>query len=224
MKKSKEQDLWSPTLERVFKRFKTPWDVQVYLNKLKYNAGEGCSSPESVIKKGKAHCAEGAFFAAAALRFVGYKPLLVYILANPNDDDHFIALFKRNNRWGAVSKSNYSFLRYREPVYKSIRELVMSYFEAYFNCIGQKTMRAYTLPVNLERFDNHKWMTTDKDISFIGDYYDTVKQFKVLDKKMIRSLSPVDKELLKGSLLHSDKKGLFKPKKIRVIKMKTNKY
>lgn len=219
MRKSNEQELWSPALLRVFKKFKTPWDIQLYLNGLEYNPGDNTSSPEQVIMKKKAHCAEGAFFAAASLRFLGYKPLVLYLTAW-NDDDHFVALFKRNNRWGAISKSNYTVLRYREPVYKSIRELAMSYFEGYMNSIGQKTMRAYTVPVNLERFDKGNWMGTKRDLEFVADYFDNVKKFKVLDKKMISSLSPVDKELLEGALLRADKKGLFKPRET----IKTNKY
>lgn len=202
---------WSPGLENLFSTFKTPWDVQLYLNKLKYNPGDNTKSPEQVIKVQTAHCAEGAFFAAAALRYLGYKPLVLYFTAW-NDDDHFIALFRRNNCWGAVSKSNYSVLRYREPVYKSIRELAMSYFEGYMNSIGQKTMRGYSPPVNLSRFDKDDWMTTKRDLEFIGDYFDEVKQLKVLDKRMISSLSPVDNDLLEGVLLRADKTGLFKPK------------
>ena len=212
-------ELWSPTLVKVFSKFKTPWDIQLYLNRLKYNPGDNTKSPEQVIGVQTAHCAEGAFFAAAALRFLGHKPLVLYFTAW-NDDDHFIALFRRNNRWGAVSKSNSSVLRYREPVYKSIRELAMSYFEGYMNSIGQKTMRAHTAPVNLEKFDKDNWMSTRRDLEFVADYFDNVKQLKVLDKKMVSSLSPVDKELLKGSLLFSDKRGLFKPRKTT----KTHKY
>ena len=213
VKKKRDKELWSPLLVKVFKNFKTPNDIQLYLNKLKYNSVCEFSSPEQVIKNKKANCTEGAFLGAAALRFLGFKPLVTYILASPNDDDHFLAVFKRNDCWGAVSKSNYSVLRYREPVYKNLRELVMSYFDAYFNSIGQKTMRAYTVQVNLERFDKYNWMTTKKDVSFIGDYFDTVKQYEVLDKRIIRSLSPVDEELLEGALMHSDRSGLFKPKK-----------
>jgi hypothetical protein len=212
-KKNIKKELWSPTLIKVFSKFKSPHDVQAYLDKLKYNTTKKFKSPEMVIRKKSAYCSEGAFFAAAALRFLGYKSLLLYMLANPNDDDHFLALFKQNNCWGAVSKSNFTVLRYREPVYKSIRELVMSYFDFYYNSLGQKTLRAYTAPVNLERFDEHNWMTTHKDIAFIGDYFDEIKQYRVLDKKMIHSLSRVDQGLLKGGLLGSAKAGLFKPKK-----------
>ncbi len=133
MRKRKESDLWSPPLKRVFKKFKGPHDIQLYLNKLKYNSKYECLSPEMVIKKKTAHCTEGVFFAAAALRYLGFEPFVLYILASRNDDDHFVALFRKNGRWGAVSKSNFTVLRYREPVYKSIRELAMSYFDMFFN-------------------------------------------------------------------------------------------
>jgi hypothetical protein len=213
MRKINEPDLWSPALKNVFKKFKKPHDIQLYLNKLKYNSKYECSSPEMVVKKKRAHCTEGVFFAAAALRYLGFEPLVLFILASYNDDDHFIALFRRNGFWGAVSKSNYTVLRYREPVYKNVRELAMSYFDMFFNSLGRKTMRAYSVPVNLRSFDKYKWMTTQKDIAFISNYFDKVKHYKIVDKKMIHSLSHVDKELLKGGLLGSNKEGLFKPKK-----------
>lgn len=214
-KKSNGRELWSPALKRVLEKFKKPHDIQLYLNNLKYNPKAECGSPEMVIKKKKAHCTEGVFFAAAALRYLGYEPLVLYLLASRNDDDHFIALFRKNGRWGAVSKSNFTVLRYREPVYKTVRELAMSYFDMFFNSLGRKTMRAYAVPVNLRRFDGYHWMTTHEDIGFISDYFDKIKHNEILNTKMIHSLSPVDKDLVKAGMLGSNKAGLFKAKKKR---------
>lgn len=165
-----------------------------------------------MIKERKANCFEGAIFAAAALRQLGHKPLLVDI-RSWNDDDHVIAVFKKHRCWGAVAKSNFTVLRFREPVYRSIRELVMSYFDVYFNAIGQKTMRSYSLPLDLSQFDNRSWMTTDEDLEYIGDKLDKIKHIRVMTPAMIRSLNLADKDLVKAGLLGAKKEGLFKPKK-----------
>lgn len=219
--KKKKEVLWDKNEIKLFKSFKNPYDIQLYLNKLKYNPKNECKSPRRVIKEGTAHCTEGAFFAAAALRFLGYEPLVVYMIAH-NDDDHLIAVFKKDSFWGAVAKSNYTVLRYREPVYRSIRELVMSYFDFFFNTLGEKTLRAYTIPLNLKKFDKYNWMTTDEDISFIADHLDRIKRYKILDKKQISSLNPVDKSLLKAGLFGSVKEGLFKPIKTKCLSRSTS--
>ena len=158
-----------------------------------------------------ANCFEGALFAAAVLRMLGHKPLIVDLMAH-NDDDHVIAIFKQNNLFGAVAKSNTTTLRFREPVYRSVRELVMSYFDFYFNTLGDKSLRSYSNPVNLSKFDKNNWMTTEKDLEFIGDYPFTIKHNIILDAKSIRNLSPADKEVLEICFIGSDPKGLFKPK------------
>ena len=110
-------------------------------------------SPRLVLRNNKCHCIEGAIFAALALRFHGYKPLVVDLTASKDDFDHVIAVFKKDGKWGAISKTNHAVLRYREPVYKSIREIVMSYFHEYANDDGKRTLRSFSLPVNLSRFD-----------------------------------------------------------------------
>jgi hypothetical protein len=152
-----------------------------------------------------------SFNAAAALRYLGFKPLVVDMLAQ-NDDDHVIAVFRRNGCWGAVAKSNFTTLRYREPVYRTIRELVMSYFDFYFNTLGDKSLRSYSRPVNLSRFDKYEWMTTDADLEFIGDYLTTVTHYKVLTPAMIRSLAVADDVVMNASLNGALPEGLFKPK------------
>ena len=132
-----------------------------------------------MIRKRSAHCFEGALFAAAALQFIGYKPLIVDMRA-VNDDDHVIAVFKEDGHWGAVAKSNFTSLRYREPVYRSLRELVMSYFDFFFNTNGYKSLRSYSLPFDLSAFESRKWTTTDEDLEYIGDKLESLRHFPVV--------------------------------------------
>ncbi|MBI5729517.1 MAG: hypothetical protein HY963_00105, partial [Ignavibacteriales bacterium] len=143
-----------------------------------------------------------------------HKPLIVDLVAE-NDDDHVIAIYKRNNCFGAVAKSNTTVLRFREPVYRSLRELIMSYFDFYFNTIGEKSLRSYSNPVNLSRFDKYDWMTTDDDLEFIGDYLYTIKHKKIVSTKSLRSLNTADDDLINLCFSGSIEDGLFKPKKSR---------
>jgi hypothetical protein len=193
------------------KQFKKPHDIQLFLNSLRYNPDKGTNSPGKVLRMQKANCFEGALFAAAALRVLGYTPLIVDIMS-VNDDDHIIALFKHNNCYGAVAKSNTTTLRFREPVYHSLKELILSYFEFYFNTIGEKTMRSYSNPVNLSRFDKLNWMDTEDNLDYIGDYLFTVKHHKILDRKSILYLSQADGELVNLCFTGSIPEGLYKPK------------
>ena len=195
-----------------FEQFKSPFDIQLFLNSVRYNPDYITNSPRLVMHKKMANCFEGALFAAAVLRMLGHKPLIVDLMAY-NDDDHVIAVFKQNNLYGAVAKSNTTTLRFREPVYRSIRELVMSYFDFYFNTLGDKSLRSYSNPVDLSKFDKVNWMTTEEDLEFIGDYLFTIKHNKILDAHSVRSLNPADKDVLEICFLGSVPEGLFKPKK-----------
>jgi hypothetical protein len=189
-----------------------PMKIQRYLNSLQYDPDYACRSPRFVIKEKKAHCFEGALFAAAALRMLGYPPLLIDLRAH-NDDDHVIAVFKRGACWGSIAKSNFTTIRFREPVYNTIRELVMSYFDFYYNTLGEKTLREYTMPIDLSRFDKRKWMTTDEDLEFIGDHLNGRRHVRIMTPEQIDSLEMVDKDLIAAGLLGSRPEGLFKPKK-----------
>ena len=141
---------------RVLKALKTPEKIQRFLDiEIGYNKepdGDTIRSPRRVLRDMVAHCLEGALLAAAALRVQGFPPLLLDLEA-VRDDDHVLAVFKQHGHWGAIAKSNYSGLRFREPVYRNLRELAMSYFEHYFNLAQEKTLRNYSRPVNLARFD-----------------------------------------------------------------------
>ncbi len=203
---------WDKEEIRLLDSLKDPDSIQAFLDTLDYNPEYECRSPRWVIKRRKAHCFEGALFAAAALQHIGYKPLIVDMLA-VNDDDHVIAVFREDDHWGAVAKSNFTTLRFREPIYRSVRELIMSYFDFFFNVDGFKSLRSYSLPLNLTVFDNRNWRTTDEDLEYIGDKLESLKHFPVIDKKMERRLSRASETVLKAGLMGARAEGLFKPDK-----------
>jgi hypothetical protein len=177
---------------------KTPEKIQQFLdNEIRYNlepGGDTCYSPRTVLRKRVANCMEGAMLAAAALRQLGHPPLLVDLEA-VRDSDHVLAVYRTNGYWGAVAKSDYSGLRSREPVYRNIRELVMSYFEHYFNPAGEKTLRAYSRPVNLRQFDRRGWMTSEEDVWLVPNYLCEIKHTPVLPRTMLRKVARMDKRL-----------------------------
>lgn len=194
------------------KSFKTPNDIQIFLNSIPYSTHKICQSPYFVMKKRSAHCAEGAYFAAAVFKFMGYEPQVVDLSAE-NDDDHVIAVFKKDGLWGAVAKSNTTVLRYREPVYRTIRELAMSYFEMYFNTLGDKSLTGYSLPINMNKFNKLNWLMTDENLdSPIGDVLTAAKHFPLVPENIRKKLHKVDPDLVKACFMTSDPEGLFKPK------------
>lgn len=194
---------FTPFERATFRKLSTPAKIQKYLDDLKYNKeyeGETCRSPRRVMRDRTGHCMEGALFAAAALRELGHAPLLLDLEA-VRDDDHVVAIFRQGGCWGAVAKSNFSGLRYREPVYRSVRELAMSYFEHYYNLRREKTLRGYSRPVNLTRFDRLGWMTAEEDVWTIPEFLCTVPHSAVLNNGRDRGLSRVDARLFAAGLL-----------------------
>lgn len=196
---------------KVFKQLNTPKKIQDFLNKIPANfepEGDTVLSPRRVLRENRAHCMEGAMFAAAALRFHGHKPLVVDLTSVKDDDDHVITVFKHEGHWGAISKTNHAVLRYREPVYKTIRELVMSYFHEYFtNHNGKKTLRSYSMPVDLSRFDKQGWMTSEEDVEYIPNYLFTVPHKPILSRSQIAFLRKADAvEVKAGKIVEWEKK------------------
>lgn len=183
---------------RVLRALSTPGRIQRFLDtKVGYNLepeGDTLRSPRRVLRDRIAHCLEGALLAAAALRVHGFPPLLVD-LESVRDDDHVIAVFRQHGHWGAIGKSNFAGLRFREPVYRSLRELVMSYFEHYFNLAREKTLRHYSRPVNLARFDAIGWMTAEADLWPINDHLVRIPHRPVLRNGAERRLARVDARL-----------------------------
>jgi hypothetical protein len=170
------RDTFTASERAIFRRLRSPEKIQRFLDDLPYNkepAGPTCRSPRRVLRDRTAHCMEGALFGAAALRWLGHPPLLLDLEAI-RDDDHVLAIFQLRGRWGALAKSNYSGLRYREPVYRTLRQLAMSYFEHYYNLRGEKTLRNYSRPVNLGRFDRIAWMTAEEDVWPVPEYLCTI--------------------------------------------------
>ena len=203
---------WNKDEIKFLKTLSNPDRIQAFLDAIDYNPNYECRSPRWVMKKRSAHCFEGAVFAAAALQFIGYKPLIVDMRA-VNDDDHVIAVFKEDGFWGAVAKSNFTSLRFREPVYRSLRELIMSYFDFFFNIYGYKSLRSYSLPFDLRHFESRHWATTDEDLEYIGDKIESLHHYPVAGNKMIRKLSKASDSMMKAGMLGSKPEGLFKPKK-----------
>ena len=201
---------WTSQERKLYKSLDSADRIQAFLDTLDYNPAYECRSPRLVMKRRKAHCFEGAIFAASALRFLGHKPLLID-MRSYNDDDHVIAIFKEDGHWGSVAKSNFTTLRYREPVYRSVRELIMSYFDFYFNTKGEKTLRSYSLPLDLSIFDNRNWETTDEDLEYIGDKIEALHHFPVVTDKMLSKLYLASPTVMKAGLMGSTEEGLFKP-------------
>ncbi len=190
---------------KILMRLRTPAKVQDFLDKLKINfepRGDTCMSPRMVLRKGRCHCIEGALLAALALRLQGRKPLVVDMKTSKGDFEHVIAVFRQRGKWGAISKTNHAVLRYREPVYASIRELVMSCFHEYFDNKGRKTLRSFSTPVDLSRFDNRGWTTDEDDLWYIHNHLDKVKHYKILDRRGIAGLRRAGKlEIRAGKLV-----------------------
>ena len=192
--------LFTPAELRKLRRLKNPHGIQQYLDDMPYHLEDTAWSPRVVLRENSSHCLEGAMFAAAALRANGYPPLILDLEAE-HDTDHVMAVYRVNGHWGSIAKSNYTGCRGREPVYRSLRELAMSYFNLYFNMRRERTLRTFSLPVNLARFDRQQWMTTEKPIWFIVDYLFEIHHYKLLRPGMAKRLHRVDKRLFNAETL-----------------------
>ena len=189
----------------------SPQKIQAYLEQIEYSAEEIYRCPLRVLRDGKAHCFDGALFAAAALKRIGQPPLITELVPNDRDDVHLLALYKRDGHWGALAKSNFSGLRFREPIHRTLRELALSYFEQYFNLAYEKTLRGYRLPLNLEIFDGSGWMTSDAPLDEIARRLDRRRHIPLITDRMIRELAPVDERSYRSGLSGANDAGLYKP-------------
>ncbi len=185
---------------------KDPHGIQRCLDDMPYHLADTSFSPRIVLRENTSHCFEGAMFAAAALRANGYPPLILDLEAE-NDTDHVIAIYRQGGHWGAIAKSNYTGCRYREPVYRSLRELALSYFDVYFNLRGERTLRRFSRPVSLVRFDKRDWMTTEQPLWFIAEYLFDVKHYPLISTAMARKLHRLDDRSFRaGCLGRAEKK------------------
>src|SRR5262245_8794230 len=187
---------------RTLRALGSPRGIQRALDAMPYHLASTAWSPGRVLRERTAHCLEGAVFAACALRALGAPPLLLDLEA-VQDTDHVVAVYQVRGHWGAIAKSNFSGLRYREPVYRSLRELAMSYFEDYINLRGEHTLRAYSRPVDLARFDrvHPGWMTSERDLWWIPEHLVEIPHTPLLTPAQIRSLSRVDGRALRAGLV-----------------------
>jgi hypothetical protein len=191
---------FTPAEARKLRSLRDPYGIQRFLDRQSYHLADTAWSPRRVLEENTSHCFEGAIFAAAALRANGYPPLIVDLEAE-HDTDHVLAVYKQDGHWGAVAQSNYTGCRYREPVYRSLRELAMSYFEDYFNQRRERTLRSFSRPVHLARFDHLDWMTTDRPIWFIAQYLFTIRHFRLLKPAMARCLHRLDERSFRAGCL-----------------------
>jgi hypothetical protein len=197
---------FTPAELRSFRALKTPAGVQRVLDELPYNLGYTGRSPRQVLAERTASCFEGAIFAAAALRVLGFPPL-IFDLEADRDTDHVVALFKVRGHWGAVAKSNFAGCRYREPVHRTLRELAMTYFNIYFNMRWQRTLRRYSRPVNLARFDHLHWMTSAKPIWFIAEHLCDIPHIPLVTPAMAKDLTTIDSRTVRAEMTDHRKKG-----------------
>jgi len=191
---------FTPAELRKLRSLKDPHGIQRFLDDQPYHLADTAWSPRRVLGENTSHCFEGATFAAAALRVNGYPPLVIDLEAE-HDTDHVIAVYKQHGHWGAVAKSNYTGCRYREPVYRTLRELAISYFEVYFNLRRERTLRTFSNPVNLARFDCLNWMTTDQQLWFVAEYLFTIRHFRLLKPQIAKRLHRLDDRSFRAGCL-----------------------
>lgn len=189
----------SPADYRTLRALSTPGKIQDFLDELPINhekGGETCMSPARVLREQKAHCLEGALLAATCLALQRQKPLIMNLKTARGDDFHAVALFRVHGYWGAISKTNHSVLRFRDPVYRNVRELALSYFHEYFLFEGgKKTLRAYSAPMNLRRFGT-KWVSAEEDLWHIADTLATMRHeslVPLLVRGHLRSASRIER-------------------------------
>ena len=201
---------WSAEERQAFLRLKSPSLIQSFLDELPYSSDSFYRCPRRVLAERKAHCFDGALFAAAALRRLDFPPLIIDLQAY-RDDDHLLALYKVKGHWGAIAKSNFVGLRFREPIHRTLRELVLTYFPSYYNMAGDKSLRGYTAPLHLERFDHLDWMRRDEPMDLVSDKLDEMHYYPLLNKAMLRFLSPIDERTFQAGQVGADQAGIYRP-------------
>src|SRR5580704_17272643 len=192
MTMAEAKNRFTPAELRKMRSFKDPYGTQRFLDDTPYHLEDTTWSPRFVLREETSHCLEGAIFAAAALRANGFPPL-IWDLEAEHDTDHVLAIYRIDGHWGAIAKSNYAGCRYREPVYRSLRELAMSYFNLYFNLRRERTLRTFSRPVNMARFDLHGWMTTEDHLWYVAEYLFTIGHYRLLTLAMIKKLHRLDR-------------------------------
>jgi hypothetical protein len=188
-----------PANLRLLRGLKTPARIQRFIDELAYQYADTAGSPQRVLRERKGHCMEGALIAAAALRLNGHLPLLMD-LEGVRDDDHVVALYRERGLWGGIAKSNFAGLRFRAPVYRTLRELALSYFEHYYNLRGERTLRSYSMPVNLARLDGLNWMTAEEDVWCVAEALIAARHYALIPDKVARALPRLDRRSFEAGM------------------------
>ena len=189
----------SPENVRTLRALKTPARIQKFVDALQYQYADTAWSPQRVLRERKGHCLEGALLAAAALRVNGYLPLLMDLEA-VHDDDHVLAIYRDGGLWGSIAKSNFAGLRFRAPIYRTLRELALSYFENYYNLRGERTLRAYSIPVNLSRLDGRHWMTSEDDVWCVPELLINARHYALFPDETARALPRLDRRSFEAGM------------------------
>ncbi len=184
---------------RTLRALKSPSQIQRFVDALEYQYADTAWSPARVLRERKGHCLEGALVAAAALRVNGKPPLLMD-LESVRDDDHVVALYRERGLWGGIAKSNFAGLRFRAPIYRTLRELALSYFENYYNLRGERTLRAYSMPVDLSRLDHQHWMTDEEDVWSVPELLIAARHYVLFPDKVARALPRLDRRSLEAGM------------------------
>lgn len=189
----------SPQDLRTLRALKTPARIQKFVDSLTYQYADTAWSPRRALRERKGHCLEGALMAAAALRVNGYPPLIIDLEA-VRDDDHVVALYREHGLWGGIAKSNFAGLRFRAPVYRTLRELALSYFEHYYNLRGERTLRTYSRTIHLARLDRLHWMTSEEDVWFVADALIAARHYPLFPYKVARNLPRIDRRSFEAGM------------------------
>jgi hypothetical protein len=184
---------------RALRALRTPARIQKFVDALQYQYANTAWSPQRVLRERKGHCLEGALLAAAALRVNGYSPLLMDLEA-VHDDDHVLAIYREGGLWGSIAKSNFAGLRFRASIYRTLRELALSYFESYYNLRGERTLRAYSIPINLARLDGRHWMTAEEDVWCVPELLIAARHYPLLPDKVARALPRLDRRSFEAGM------------------------
>ena len=184
---------------RTLRALKTPARIQKFVDAIEYQYADTAGSPARVLRERKGHCLEGALIAAAALRVNGHPPLVMDLEA-VRDDDHVVALYRERGLWGGIAKSNFAGLRFRAPIYRTLRELALSYFEHYYNLRGERTLRSYSMPVNLARLDSQHWMTAEKDVWCVPELLIAARHYALFPDKVARALPRLDRRSFEAGM------------------------
>lgn len=204
--------LLTPSERAEWEALNSPLAIQNFLDGLPYVGEERNRSPLNVLRDRQCHCLDGGLLAALALSRLGFPPLMMDLVPEAGkDDDHVLAIYRMNGCYGAIAKSNFVGLRFREPVYCSLRELAMSYFEVFYNINGEKTLRGYTRPMNLNRFKHLNWAVDESHVAVVVKHFYSRKTIPLISPQAVALLSPVDRRSYEAGMLGTNFEGLYRP-------------